>query len=137
MRTYRLNIALRAAIVWFGIACLAVCNGLLRDSLLVPALGERTALSVSGLLLSGIVFGVTWLAFRFLGARLSRRAYLMIGAQWVCMTLLLDSALGGLRGQTWREFLQVFDVSAGNLFVLVLLASLLAPLTVARIKRAV
>lgn len=135
-RSHRLHPVLRAAIVWLGIAALAVGNGVLRDLLVAPTLGERIALPLSGILLAGIVVAITWLAFAFLGAGLSRRCYLLIGVQWVCMTLVLDSVLGRLRGQTWLERLQVFDVSAGNLFLLVLLVSLLAPLSVARVKGA-
>lgn len=132
----RSRLALRAAAVWLLIACLAVGNGLLREELLVPTLGVATALPISGLLLSLIVFAVTFICFGFLG-RQNTRGYLLIGCQWVIMTLAFEFLLGHyLARKSWTEIAATLNPSDGDLFLLVLIVSLLSPCAVSRLRRA-
>lgn len=60
-----IHIALRVALVWLGIACLAMGNGLVRQSITSPMLGQEIGLPSSGLTLSIIVFAVTCLPWCF------------------------------------------------------------------------
>jgi len=71
-----IHMALRAALVWLGIACLAVGNGLVRQNIISPLLGEEIGLPLSGLTLSIIVFAVTYTTFGFVGARANQAACL-------------------------------------------------------------
>ena len=125
---------LRAALIWFAIAVLAVLNGWIRDTLVAPALGMGWALPLSGIFLSVIVFAATWFAFGFLRLD-SRSACVGVGVQWVLMTLVFELIVGQLVGdKPWSEWLKVFDLAGGNLFLLVLLACLLSPCIVTRFK---
>ncbi|MDX1593773.1 MAG: hypothetical protein R3298_05950, partial [Gammaproteobacteria bacterium] len=51
-----------------------------------------------------------------------------VGTLWLGLTLTFELLFGRyVLGRSWSEILAVFDVSAGNLMVLVLLATALAP----------
>lgn len=126
----------RAALIWLLIAVLAIANGALRDIVFAPLLGRSTALPLSGITLSIIVLAVTHLSFHFINAR-TVAARWMIGMQWVAMTLLFEFGFGYfVIGKSWGELLQTFNVLEGNLFLLVIFVSLIAPTFIARIKRA-
>lgn len=129
-------LSIKAAAVWFIIALLAIANGVLREYVLQPLLGINAALPLSGFLLSVIIFFVTYLVFSFFGKQ-NAVTYLLIGGQWLLTTLLFEFILGHyIYGQSWWELLQVFNVLNGNLFIIVLISSLVSPYSVARIKGA-
>jgi len=127
-------IFLKASIIWFVIALLAIANGLFRESVLVPNFGQSMALPVSGMLLSLIVFIVTYLSFPLFGKH-NTTAYFLIGLQWVLMTLMFEFLFGHyVMGKSWSDIMEVFNITRGNLFSIVLIISLFSPLLVAKIK---
>ena len=124
----------KTSLIWLAIAILAIGNGVLRESVLVPMLGQGLALPISGISLSIIVFIVTYFAFGFFGKQ-SFLTYFLIGLQWVFMTLIFEFVFGHyVAGKSWSTILQVFDTTKGDLFIFVLLMSLISPVLVAKIK---
>lgn len=120
--------------IWFVIALFAVANGIFRETVLVSIFGQSIALPVSGMLLSLIVFVVTYLSFPLFGKN-NALTYFLIGFQWVSMTLLFEVLFGHyMMGRSWSDISQVFHIMKGNLFIIVLLVSLFSPLLVAKIK---
>ena len=129
-----INLLLKAALIWLLIACLAIGNGIVRESLFAPQFGMAVALPLSGITLSVIIFVVTYVAFSFLAAT-SQSACIAVGVQWVIMTLAFEFLFGHyVAGKSWVDLLQVFNLASGDLMLLVLLVSLLSPCFVARIK---
>ncbi|HSR73436.1 MAG TPA: hypothetical protein VLL31_01205 [Sulfurovum sp.] len=127
-------IFLKASVVWFVIALSAIANGLFRETVLLSSLGQSIALPVSGMLLSLIVFIVTYLSFPLFGKH-NAPTYFLIGLQWVLMTLLFEVLLGHyMMGKSWYDISQVFNIMKGDLFIIVLIVSLFSPLLVAKIK---
>jgi len=123
-------------LIWSVIAILAIANGGLREYVLAPVLGARLALPVSGMILCAIVLVVTSCCFRLI-AGYRKPTYLLIGLQWVLMTLMFEAVSGHwVAGKTWPQLLQVLNPAQGDLFVVVLAVSLISPLVVARIRRA-
>lgn len=128
------NLFVMASAVWIIIAIFAVINGLFRESFLVPSIGQKAALPVSGIILSFIIFIVTYLSFSLFGKR-NFFTYFLIGLQWVVMTLLFEFIFGHyVIKKSWSAIFEVFNIIKGDLFVVVLLTSLISPLIVARIK---
>jgi hypothetical protein len=126
---------LKTAMIWFIIAVFAVANGIFREKILAPYLGEMLAVSLSGITLSIIIFTVTYLCFNLLSNNKSL-VYLYIGIQWVIMTLVFEFVFGHfIIGKSWSELLQVFNILEGNLFTLALLSSLFSPILVSLIKK--
>lgn len=129
-----MRLILKASAVWLLMMIVAITNGLARDTLLVPVLGQQLALSVSGISLSVLVFLVTCLCVPFLG-RNTASAFIAIGLQWVLMTLVFEFGFGHyVMGKSWYALLQVFNVLQGDLFVLVLLTSLVSPYAAAAVR---
>ncbi len=129
-----INKVLRAALVWLGIACLAVGNGVVRETIITPRFGEGIGLPLSGLALSIVIFTVTYFTFSFVGAK-GKPTCFFIGIQWVLMTLAFEFIFGYfVAGKSWAALLNIFNITTGDLFTIVLLVSLLSPYIVAKIK---
>lgn len=124
----------RAAGAWLIIVPAAVLNGLARDKLFAPLLGEIAALPLSGVTLSALIFVVTW--FTVPRLRLKRASVCwLVGLLWVTLTLTFEYGFGHyLAGKPWQEINRVFAVSEGNLFILVLAALLTAPWITAKLR---
>ncbi len=84
---------------------LAILNGAVRESLLVPWLGRQTALPLSGVLLSCLIFLTTYLLFLFMKASV-RQAW-QIGTIWLCLTVLFEFGFGHfVMGKPWEALLE-------------------------------
>lgn len=128
------SLFLKTGTIWFVIALLAVANGVFRENVLVSTLGQGIALPVSGVILSLIVFIVTYVSFPLFG-RKGYLTYLCIGLQWVTMTLIFEFLFGHyVEGKSWSSIFTIFNIMKGNLLIIVLVTSLLSPLLVAKIK---
>ncbi|MCO4845759.1 MAG: hypothetical protein KC427_07045 [Sulfurovum sp.] len=125
---------LKTGTIWFIIATLAVVNGVFRESILTPNFGQNIALPTSGIILSIIIFMVTYVSFKLFGKN-DYQTYFLIGVQWVLMTLIFEFLFGYyVAEKTWSDLFQVFNIMQGDLFILVLLVSLFSPILVGKIK---
>ena len=119
--------AARAAVVWLFIVPVAIANGMLREAALVPLLGEPIARAVSSLMLAGAVLLVTWLFLGWIGPTTQSDAW-TIGVIWICLTLAFEFLVGHyVFGTTWEALRAEYNVLAGRLWILVLVATLAAP----------
>lgn len=125
---------LKSALAWLFIALLAIGNGLFREAILTPRLGENIALPTSGIILSLLVGIVSFFYIPLLGKN-RRLVYFYIGLQWILMTLAFEFLFGHyVMGKSWAEIAQVFNLFTGDLFNLVLLVTLFSPYAVAKRK---
>lgn len=127
--------AARAFAAWLVILGLAIGNGVLRESVLIPALGSVAGLMLSGVILAACVLAVAMLLVARLG-RLSSRSCLGIGAFWLALTLAFEFGFGrAVAHKTWAQLLDAYTFRGGNLWPVVLIVVLLAPLIAARLRR--
>ena len=77
----------RALLIWLGILLLANINGAVRELWLIPALGPTPGRALSTILLSGLVFLVSWLSITWI-APLTPRDALLVGSVWLVLTAL-------------------------------------------------
>jgi len=125
---------IKGAGIWVLIMLAAIANGVVRETALDPLLGTTLALPASGLLLSFLIFGMSWLCIPLIG-RAGMPVWLTIGMLWVMLTLAFEYLFGYfVAGMSWREISGVFDVSSGNLFVLAIFAAALSPWLAARLR---
>lgn len=128
------SIFIKAGAIWFVIAILAVINGIFRESILLPAVGQGIALPVSGIILSIIIFMVTYVTLQLIG-NIDYSTCIFIGVQWLSMTLVFEFLFGHyVAGKPWSDLFQVFNIMQGDLFIIVLLVTLVSPLLVAKIR---
>jgi len=120
----------RALLIWFALLALAIVNGALREALLVPWWGRGIAQAVSTVLLSGFIVAIGWWATPWIAPRSAAEAW-AIGLGWVTLTLAFEF-LGGhfLFGKSWSELLADYNLLAGRIWVMVLVATLLTPIAV-------
>lgn len=117
----------RASLVWFGIMLAAILNGAVRDVLLVPRLGDPVARALSCVTLAAVILLITWLTLDWIRPPSSADAW-RIGVMWLAMTLAFEFLAGHFLFRTpWQTLLADYDVLAGRLWVLVLIATLAAP----------
>jgi len=117
----------RAAVIWFGIVLAAILNGTVRDLLLVPRLGDLVARAISCLTLTSAILLVTWISLPWIRPASMSDAW-RIGLMWLAMTLIFEFGAGHyLFGTPWPSLLGDYNLLAGRLWVLVLIATLAAP----------
>lgn len=127
-------LTLKATALWLVILVCAVLNGALREALLLPALGKPIALLLSGILLCLVIFAVSLLLLPRLG-RLGGSQCLGVGALWLCLTLAFEFGFGRLvQQQSWQQLFEAYTFKDGNIWPLVLVAMLVAPLAARRVR---
>ena len=125
---------LKSLIIWFCFIPVAILNGGLREYVLVKTIGAEWALPVSGIILSVCIFLITWLLLpRMIKAFTSKDGWL-IGIGWALLTIVFEFAAGLAGGSTVSELLAAYNPLSGNLWLLVLLATLLSPVIVRKVK---
>jgi hypothetical protein len=118
---------LRALAIWCGLLVIAVLNGAIRVMWLSPAFGDSAAHVLSAFILSAVVIVVAWSAIVWLHPHSANEA-LLIGDQWVLLTIAFEFLAGYyLFGASWDALLAQYDVSRGEMWVLVLITMLIAP----------
>jgi len=125
---------LKALAIWAALVVMAIANAGIREKLLVPVIGPGAALPVSGLLLSTIILLVAYASLPLFG-RTGGGMYVLVGVVWFVLTLAFELLFGHfVSGKTWQEVMQVFDIRKGDLFVIALSATLLAPWLAAKLR---
>ena len=117
----------RAFAAWLGLLVAMALNGVLRETLLLPRFGEHHARQISSVLGACIVLTLAGVFVRRLpdpaSAPLAR-----IGLFWGALTLIFEFGFGHyVSGAPWPELLRDYDLGAGRLWPIVLLATIVAP----------
>ncbi len=118
---------LRYSLAWILMVFIAIGNGALRETLFARVLSELRAHQLScatGILLFALY---TWF-LSLIWPLASRGQALEIGFVWLCLTVAFEFVFGRyVFHQPWAKLLHDYDVLAGRLWVLVLLAVALLP----------
>ena len=130
-----MKVVVKSLFVWLMIIPLAVINGLVRDCVIQPLLG-RYALPLSGIALCGLVLALTWLCIPRLGVSRSGQVVGM-GLAWAGLAVIFEALLGLVMGETLAEVLAAYDMTSGNLWLLVVLCVGCAPWVAAKMRRLV
>jgi hypothetical protein len=131
------GVILKAILVWAVFVVLAIGNGTMREKLLIPVLGKQAAQPLSGILLSGAILLVTIWVFPLIELKNSEQCFL-IGGLWLLLTVGFEFLFGHfVAGKSWAELLEAYNVFSGNLWILVLAATALAPYLAGKIRGAI
>jgi len=118
----------RALIVWSLVSVAMIVQGVAREGLVAPSLGELAAHQLTSLFGCLIVFLGSVLALPWLGIVGNPRGQLRVGLLWLLLTVSFEFAFGRwVAGHSWSRLLQDYDLLAGRLWLLVLGATLLSP----------
>ncbi|MDN7123441.1 hypothetical protein J6I90_00930 [Pseudidiomarina sp. 1APP75-32.1] len=128
-----MRIALKVLMVWAGILVLAIANGLLRESVLLPTFGTPAALVLSGLILSALILMVAYLSLPWLQVNSNAQLFL-VGISWLALTLVFEFSFGLWQGKSWPELLEAYSFKDGNIWLVVLLVTTLSPYIAGKLR---
>lgn len=130
----RFHMTVRAFLAWLLMLVLAIVNGAFRQGVLIPQFGERGGHVVSTLLLSLLILLAAWLSIPWVRPETPRDTW-FIGIGWLVLTLAFEFLAGHyLFGDPWATLLADYNVAAGRIWILVPIATLLAPAFVVRMR---
>jgi hypothetical protein len=114
--------------VWLVMLVAAFINGAIRELLIVPQVGEQVGHFLSVFVLSGVIFGITYLFIRALGP-LPARMLLGVGLFWLVLSLLFEFGFFHyVMHAPWSKLLADYNIFRGRLLSVVWLTMLFAPL---------
>ncbi len=129
-RLRRDRVLRRWVAAWLGGSVLGVANGVVRELAYKDRVGETTANQLSAVSLVALLAAYFWFLQRRWPIRGTREA-LEIGATWAVLTVLFEFGFGHyVDRKSWAELLENYDVTEGNLWVVVLLWILVGPAVV-------
>jgi hypothetical protein len=124
-------VILWSALGWVAVIPCAIANGALREFVLAPRLGMRTAQPVSGLLLALAIAAIVAVMVGRIGPR-PTATFVGIGLAWLAATVGFEFAIGLAAGKDWPAMLAPYRFADNNLWPLVLVWIALAPWLIAR-----
>ncbi len=122
-----MSVGLKTVALWLAILVVAILNGALRESALIPCFGSVTGLVVSGILLCICIFLVALAAVPWYGPLVSRR-WLWIGLCWLLLTLIFEFSFGYIaQHKSFTDLLAAYTFSGGNIWPVVLVVTFASP----------
>jgi len=123
----RPGVLLAPLAVWLAMAVLAVANGVFRETVLIPRIGEYPGHVLSTLLLVAAILAVSAAFFWTTGTTFTDLELVAIGVAWTLMTVGFEFLVGYAEGTPVSVTLGQYDVFAGQVWILVPLTLLVAP----------
>jgi len=122
--------------VWLVLVIAAILNGTLRNSFISPRTGEYAGHVISTIILVCVILVVTYLFLSVIKIDYTVTDLLLVGALWLVMTVLFEFVFGHyVIGHPWAKLLADYNILKGRVWILVLIATFLAPLLAGLILR--
>jgi hypothetical protein len=120
----------RWLIAWVGAPVLAIVNGAARELTYKDQVGESTADQISVAPLIALLALYFWVLQRRWPLATTRDA-VSIGVAWAALSVLFEFGFGHyVEGDSWTDLLRTYDVTEGNLWILIPLWIAAGPATV-------
>lgn len=111
----------RWLVAWVGAPVLAIVNGAAREFAYKDEVGESAANQISVAPLIALLGLYFWILQRRWPLETTRDA-LSVGAIWVVLSVLFEFGFGHyVEGDSWADLLDNYDMSQGNIWILILL----------------
>jgi hypothetical protein len=118
---------MRAVFIWCALLVIASINGIAREAVLIPRIGEVAGRALSTLALSAFIVILTWISIGWIAPRSAQQAW-AVGVIWVVLTLAFEFLAGHyLFHNPWSRLLEDYNVIRGRIWILVLIATLVSP----------
>ncbi len=109
-------------------------NGGLRDTFITPLIGENFSRPISGFTLCCLIFIVSFIFVPRLGSG-SKKIYIQMGILWILLTIIFETVFGLLQGNNFNEIINAYDLTTGDLWLIVVIFIGFVPYLTAKIKR--
>jgi hypothetical protein len=127
-------VILKHSIAWVPMVFIAILNGMFREAVFAKTLSELRAHQLSCLTGGILFFGYTWLISLKWPLESTKQA-LVVGVVWLVLTVVFEFVFGHyVAHHPWERLFQDYNILAGRLWVLVLLAVTFLPLIVFKIR---
>lgn len=126
--TVRLSVFLAPLGLWLAMAVLAVLNGVFREVILVPRIGEYPGHVLSTALLVAAIAGLSFAYFRVTATEYAFLELLLVGCLWTVLTVGFEFLVGYFEGTPVSTTLGQYNVLAGQVWIAVPLTLLFSPL---------
>ena len=125
---------LKSFLVWLCFIPAAILNGGFREYVLIKYLDTALATAISGILLCILILLITWLLLPRLVTLNNKESYIT-GIIWMILTILFEftSCIG--TSVPMKELIAAYNPLSGNLWILVVLTTMLAPTIISRINK--
>lgn len=114
--------------LWIVMAVLAVINGIFRETVIIPRVGEYSGHLLSTALLVVAILALSAGYFAYTVIEYTRTERLLVGMVWVVLTVGFEFLIGYLEGIPVSETIAQYDVLAGQVWIVVPITLLAAPL---------
>ena len=125
---------LKSFLVWLCFIPAAILNGGFREYVLIKYLDTALATAISGILLCILILLITWLLLPRLVTLNNKESYIT-GIIWMIRTILFEFTSGIGTGVPMKELIAAYNPLSGNLWILVVLTTMLAPTIISRINK--
>ena len=126
-----IKIIVRIFLTWLLFTPLAILNGIARNSLYQPIIGELAAHQVSTVIGSLAFIALAYVMMHNQFAGMETKTLIAIGVTWVLMTITFEFLFGHyVAGHSWQKLFYDYNIFAGRIWALFLLVSGLTPLIV-------
>ena len=117
---------LKYTLAWFGMMVLAVINGTIRDFGYKPFTGDLPAHQISTVVLL-LLFAGYFLWLTMVWPIHSTKEAWTIGIIWFLMTEGFEFGFGLLRGLSWGQLFQAYNIAEGQVWMFIPLWVLIGP----------
>lgn len=124
---------IKSLLIWILIFIFTFLNGGLREFLLIPYSGEKVGLILSGAILILTIMIISFIFIPGLKLKSNKEAF-SIGLIWFLLTNLFDLFSVYSSGGNFMDFVSLFNITTGNLWTVVVITTLLAPISIYKIK---
>ena len=118
--------------IWALFIPLGILNGGLRIYITEPLLGG-IALPLSGIILSIMIFGIAYLCIPKIG-ECDTKDYIFIGIGWAVLTNIFDIIVNIIEKRPMSDFFKMYDITTGNLWIVVIIVTLCTPIVIGKMK---
>jgi hypothetical protein len=126
---------LRAVLIWCALLVIASINGIAREAVLIPRIGDVAGRAVSTVALSVLIIILTWISIAWIAPRSTLQAW-VVGVIWVALTLAFEFLAGHyVFHNPWSRLLEDYNVLRGRLWILVLVTTLVSPRVCAGLQK--
>mgnify|MGYP006301699031 CR=1 FL=1 len=121
-------------LAWAGLIPVMIANGVARESLYGPRVGDLAAHQISTGIGIVLLFAYVWFVLPRLRVRSPGEAW-SIGLVWVALTIAFEFLFGRfVAGHSWGHLIRDHNVFAGRIWALFLLATLTMPRLIYRLR---
>lgn len=125
---------LKSLIVWICFIPAAILNGGFREYVLTKYMDTASATAISGILLSILILLITCLLLPRL-VTLNRKESYITGIMWMVLTIIFEFTSGIGTGVSMKELLAAYNPLSGNLWILVVLTTMFAPIIISKTNK--